>query len=326
MHKEYVYSSVFAGYLNDFISARRKSGYLYDNGAYWLYRFDRFCADAQVSDPCITKALYEKWAVKSDMETKTTQRNRLQPVRCFSEYLNTLGIRSYMPLKMPKPEKNVPYLMTDKDISEFFEQVDLYDAGEHVPAFHRMALEYKVLFRLIYCCGLRNNEACSLKVEDIDLESGVMTIRQSKGNKDRVVYLSEDMRLLCLDYRNWMHSQYGDDSEWFFPGKSLDIHIPKTSVDRKFNEFWNTTHASSVCDKKPTVHCLRHAFVIRRVNLWMEKDLQLQVMMPYLSSYLGHKGPIETYYYYHQVEDVFKTVRRKDSMSARVIPEVQHEE
>jgi hypothetical protein len=28
----------------------------------------------------------------------------------------------------------------------------------------------------------------------------------------------------------------------------------------------------------------------------------------------------------HQVEDVFKTVRRKDSMSARVIPEVQHEE
>jgi hypothetical protein len=58
----------------------------------------------------------------------------------------------------------------------------------------------------------------------------------------------------------------------------------------------------------------------------MEKDLQLQVMMPYLSSYLGHKGPIETYYYYHQVEDVFKTVRRKDSMSTRVIPEVQHEE
>jgi integrase len=123
-----------------------------------------------------------------------------------------------------------------------------------------------------------------------------------------------------------MHRQYGDDSEWFFPGKSLDIHIPKTSVDRKFNEFWNTTHASAVCDKKPTVHCLRHAFVIRRVNLWMEKDLQLQVMMPYLSSYLGHKGPIETYYYYHQVADVFKTVRRKDSMSARVIPEVQHEE
>jgi hypothetical protein len=117
MHKEYVYSSVFAGYLNDFISARRKSGYLYDNGAYWLYRFDRFCADAQVSDPCITKALYEKWAVKSDMETKTTQSNRLQPVRCFSEYLNTLGILIFewqmclfTPLSEKDEDKNILWI------------------------------------------------------------------------------------------------------------------------------------------------------------------------------------------------------------------------
>lgn len=49
-------------------------------------------------------------------------------------------------------------------------------------------------------------------------------------------------------------------------------------------------------------------------------------MMPYLSNYLGHKGPMETYYYYHQVEDVFQTVRRKDTVSARVIPEVAYEE
>ncbi len=58
----------------------------------------------------------------------------------------------------------------------------------------------------------------------------------------------------------------------------------------------------------------------------MESSIPLQVMMPYLSNYLGHKGPIETYYYYHQVEDVFRTVRRKDTVSARVIPEVSYEE
>jgi hypothetical protein len=48
-------------------------------------------------------------------------------------------------------------------------------------------------------------------------------------------------------------------------------------------------------------------------------------MMPYLSSYLGHMGPMETYYYFHQVEDAFQTVRRKDVVSPRVIPEVQYE-
>ncbi|MEE5991462.1 MAG: site-specific recombinase, partial [Lachnospiraceae bacterium] len=78
-------------------------------------------------------------------------------------------------------------------------------------------------------------------------------------------------------------------------------------------------------DKKPTVHCLRHAFVIKRLNLWMESDIPLRVMMPYLSSYLGHSGPMETYYYFHQVRDAFQTVRRKDKISMRVIPEVQYE-
>ena len=50
--------------------------------------------------------------------------------------------------------------------------------------FNRMAREYPVLFRLIYCCGLRNNEACSLKICDVDLENGLITLYRTKGNKD----------------------------------------------------------------------------------------------------------------------------------------------
>lgn len=326
MHKKYIYSSVFANLLNDYISAHQEAGFMYDNPAYWLYRFDQYCDDKLVKDATITKFLFEAWASKSDSETKTTQNNRLQAVRKFSAYLNTLGISSYIPINLPRPEKMVPYLMRDEDIHEFFKQVDLNEVLSSADSFRRMAREYKVLFRLIYCCGLRNNEACSLKTSNMDLDNGSITIYQSKGNKDRVVYLSDDIRTLCLDYLKWLNKTLDmKPSEWFFPGRNPTNHIPKTSLDRKFNEFWNATKSSKTCDKKPTVHCLRHAFVIKRINLWMEEDISIQVMMPYLSNYLGHKGPIETYYYYHQVEDVFKTIRRKDVVSARVIPEVQYE-
>lgn len=58
----------------------------------------------------------------------------------------------------------------------------------------------------------------------------------------------------------------------------------------------------------------------------MAENISLQEMMPYLSSYLGHKGPMETYYYYHQIEEVFKTVRNKDITSYLVIPEVLQNE
>ena len=325
MHKDYPYASVFASMIKDYIASHREVGFMYDNQAYWLFRFDRYCCDNEVKEVAISKQLFEAWAAKSDTETKTTQNNRLQALKGFCVYLNIMGIPAYIPLILPRPEKVVPYLMKDEDIQEFFEQVDLYTTTDHVPAFQRMAHEYKVLFRLIYCCGLRNNEACSLKIKNIDTVNGILTLYQSKGRKDRIVYLSEDLRRLCLSYLQWLNVRLDAPSEWLFPGKNPEQHIPKTSLDRKFNELWNRTRLSKTCDKKPTVHCLRHAFVIKRINSWMEADIPLNVMMPYLSSYLGHKGPMETYYYFHQVEDAFRTVRRKDGVSALVIPEVQYE-
>ena len=327
MYKNYMYESVFAELLHEYIAARREAGFQYNNPAYHLYRFDQHCKKLEIREPVITKELYDKWSFRFDKESKTSQNNRLQALRGFSSYLNTMGIESYIPVTLPKPEKIVPYLMSDDDIREFFEQVDRYETAPPRAAFYRMSVEYKVLFRLIYCCGLRNNEACTLKTENVDLANGCMILYHTKGNKDRVVYLSDDLRILCQNYQSWMRKELGGrQSEWFFPGKYPEYHITKTTVDRKFNEFWYATKASKVCDKKPTVHCLRHAFVIKRINLWMERDISLQVMMPYLSNYLGHKGPMETYYYYHQVEDVFQTVRRKDTVSARVIPEVAYEE
>jgi hypothetical protein len=55
----------------------------------------------------------------------------------------------------------------------------------------------------------------------------------------------------------------------------------------------------------------------------MEKGKKLELMMPYLSRHLGHKSPDETFYYYHQVYDSFRTIRQMDKLSAEVLPEVR---
>lgn len=269
MHKVYEYNSCFSELITQYISERRNAGFMFDNPAYWLYRFDQYCSDNKIQEASISKKLYQEWASLSDLKTKVTQNNRLQALRGFSVYLNAIGISSYIPHVLPKAEKNVPYLMEDTDIHAFFEQVDFYNPHSTVNSFNRMATEYKVLFRMIYCCGLRNNEVCSLKTENVDTVHGVITIIHSKGNKDRVVYLPEDMLKLCSQYKAWL-TAVCLESEWFFPGKYLEQHIPKTSIDRKFNEFWNATELSKQADKKPTVHSLRHAYVIKRMNLWMK--------------------------------------------------------
>ena len=210
MHKDFNYSSIFADLISTYIQSRREAGFMFDNPAYWLFRFDQFCKTRQINKAEITKELYDSWSAKQLSESKTTQSNRLQALRCFSIHLNSIGIPSYIPTQLPKPEKTVPYLMSDKDVREFFKQVDLYESDAPVKAFERLATEYKVLFRLIYCCGLRNNEACTLRLEDVDTDSGTLTIIHSKGNKDRIVYLSDDVCQLCTEYKQWLKEELSD--------------------------------------------------------------------------------------------------------------------
>jgi len=82
------------------------------------------------------------------------------------------------------------------------------------------------------------------------------------------------------------------------------------------------TGCSKTCDKAPTVHSLRHAHVVHRMNQWMLDGVPLDAMMPYLSRHLGHSGLHDTMYYYHQVSAAFQIVRQKDHISAYIIPEV----
>lgn len=197
--------------------------------------------------------------------------------------------------------------------------IDSYSPGG---CFRRLALEYRILFRLLYCCGLRISEGCLLKRKDINLEHGTVCILHAKGDKDRLIYMPEDLRLLCKVYWEILATQIPEGTEWFFPSMKTTKPLPKTSVDKKFNQFWAATPFASSCDKKPTVHSLRHTFVVDRMNAWMLEACNLNRMMPYLSSHLGHAGPKETFYYYHQVEKAFQVVRKKDTASLAVIPEV----
>ncbi len=73
---------------------------------------------------------------------------------------------------------------------------------------------------------------------------------------------------------------------------------------------------------RSTIQCLRHTFVVNKMNEWMEAGVDTAVMMPYLSRYLGHSSISGTQYYYHTIEQAFPVVHRHDAVAERVIPEV----
>jgi len=335
MLRTYEYFSDLKPFIEGFVEQKRANGYSYEFEAYIYTKFDGYCFAHNLSAEDITKAALKEWMTIRDTESKGYFSQRISFVRQLLIYINSLGKSTYIPRNFTDKEKNVPHIFSDEEIKDFFNQVNIYvprtctptcAVAATRPAFLRMSGEYKVLFRLIYCCGLRNSEACNLTWENVNLDKNAITIIHSKGDKDRLVYLHDDMAQLLGDYRIALYNDVGFQCRWVFPGVNPENKFLKTTVDRKFNEFWCKTKSAGLCDKKPTVHSLRHKFVIKRMNLWMDQGINLNVMMLFLSKFLGHKGRGETFYYYHQVDEAFKIIRQKDSKATTIIPEVTDDE
>lgn len=134
---------------------------------------------------------------------------------------------------------------------------------------------------------------------DIDLRNGRIYLKEeTKKEKERVVYVAEDLLALVTDTVEANKRCLGAEPSWLFPGYRPEKHISIHTVDKRFNTAWSGTPFAESCGKKPAVHSLRHTFVVKRMNLWMEQGIDLNRMLPYLSRFLGHMSFHETYYYY----------------------------
>lgn len=235
-----------------------------------------------------------KWLTCSAIQQLTLSRSTFRLTR------NACG-SALFPLRMPGSSWKEGSSADER--KAFFHVLD--EDLPHIshPYAWRMWNEYKLIFRLLYSCGMRNSEACCLKNEDVDIGRKTLMVRHSKGDKDRLIYLADDMAELMTLYQKYIFNTLGYMPVWFFPSRDPAKHVHKTTIDHRFNQVWGRTPYASLCSKKPTVHCLRHSFVVDRMNAWIDEGLVYEQMLPYLSKYLGHSGIEESLYYYHLNEE-----------------------
>jgi len=320
---DYAYQSVLAPYIQGLLDEKHALGYAYNDEARFLRRFDQYWIEDNGDDPKITIDSLEGWCRQRSTEGKRSQSHRIAVVRQLTLYMAGLGIVCYIPkdrIRYPKP---MVHVLTRPEITEVFGDIDGYRPEKPYHATVRMANEYRFLYRLILTTGFRNAEAASLRVSDVDWKKGTVAVYNSKGRKDRIIYLSEDMAGMGKRYLSYLRSALGYEPYWLFPGLDPGAHVSSGTVTARFREFWMQTSFAETCEKNPTVHALRHTFVVFRINGWMVQGLDLNVLMPYLSKFLGHKSPDETFYYYHQVLEAFRVIREKDTVAKSVIPEVR---
>ncbi len=321
--KNYELKSSIASFIQGFIDYKRALGYRYDSEAYVMHQFDAYWAETNGTNKEITRDSLNGWMKRRSNEGMTSRSSRVSVVRQFTIYMNGLGKESYIPMDKYTKDHPIIHVLSADEIYALFKVVDEYEPKRYPIFSIRMRAEYKVIFRLILTSGLRRSEACSIRIRDIDWDKNTIKILNSKGNKDRLIYVATDMMVLIKEYMAYLFEFVQRETEWLFPSFNIDEHISSGALAQKFKCYWKMTTYSESCEKDPTIHSLRHIYVVFRMNLWISQGMDVNLLLPYLSRQLGHKSPDETFYYYHQIQDSFRIIQQKDSLSAAVIPEVR---
>jgi integrase/recombinase XerD len=304
------------------VAEKRAVGYQYDAEQRVLARFEAFSRSQFPASDTLTEASVQAWIVAARRRgvQPATLQGLAAPVRELARWLGRRGVAAYLLPRaaLPRPARYVPHIYTDRERAALFTQTDRCRYCPEAPLRH---LVMPVLFRTIYACGLRCSEARLLRVDDVDIGTGVLQIRDAKGGKDRQLPASEPLRERLANY----HTQIAGtrQPEWFFPGRAGQP-LTLGNVYHNFRRFlWHAGISHGGSGHGPRVHDLRHTFAVHNLRSWFAQGQDVGALLPVLQAYLGHSSIADTAYYLHLTAESYPDITaRVQQIIGDVVPPV----
>ena len=305
--KTYSYSGPLREAIEKFIAEKRGMELQYNSESERLASFDRFSIKFGCVTNVLSKEVVEAWITRRPNQVANTQKLRVTIMRQLGDFLQRCGYEAYIAPKdmVKKPATNyVPYIFSDDEIARIFKQADLLKPSPQSPIGH---IVIPLLLRMLYYCGLRVSEARYLKVKDVDLENGILTIQGTKFDKDRLVPMSPFITEQCRIYSDKVH-KFSDAEAFYFPNARNNIYGMSQIYDVFRKILWKAGISHGGVGKGPRIHDLRHAFCIHCLRRWVQDGVDITAALPYLSAYLGHAGLEGTQQYLRLTADLFPSI------------------
>lgn len=316
------FRSGFGPVLDRFIRFKRACGYRYSPDSARLRCLDNFLYKEGWHSDEFPRELLKKWMERKDNERPRNQDGRKSAVRQICLFLQCQGDAvdtSFIQQNGRFKRDFIPRIFTYDEIRSLLRAVDGLQYTIHSPMRHLIMPEY---FRLLYFCGLRSGEARCMRLKDVDLERGLLTIRDGKGGKDRLVPLAGSIVRRLQKYAMFLTVK--SPNAFFFPAPDGGQYGRKTVYDAYREVLRKAGIPHGGRGKGPRAHDLRHTYAVHRLIQWYREGADLNKKLSVLADYMGHETLEGTQYYLHFTADLFpELTKRTEKAFGHIIPRRQ---
>lgn len=293
----------------------------------YLRRFDDYVEKNSDTNEVFSEEFINKW-IFSLHGKRSSIENEIIVIRQFLQYLALSGQRVFLPIIPKVYDDYVPYIFSDAELSSIFRSADNVIQKDYKTDPY-LVIEFPVIIRLLYCCGLRLGETLKLSMLDADLDNGVLHLVNTKGDKHRLVPMEPVMTEILSKYCLAMNL-HGKDCKWLFPSSKSNGHISEHSVKHRFERILQENGIRMKNKQKhergPCLHCMRHVFAFKSFAKAEQEGRHLDDEIPYLSVYLGHGSLNETEKYLKFSNELFpESIYAFGDFMSGLMPEVDYE-
>jgi len=282
--------------VEEYLAYRRALGYQVRIAGEMLRSFARYADESGHRGP-VTTEIALRWARLSERAARLYQARRLEVVRTMAAYLEPREAGTEVPargLLGPAHGRGPAYLYTEAEIAALIEAARSLAPGDGL-----RPRTYATLIGLMACTGLRIGEALALRVGDVDLEACVLTVRETKFHKTRLVPLHATAVGPLRDYAAVRGQRHRASMVTTFFVSEAGRPLPYGTVRHTFHRLLQKAMpgAAPIGRVRPRLLDLRHTFACRRLLGWYDDGTRIDRAIDQLSAYLGHVKVTDTYWY-----------------------------
>ena len=191
-----------------------------------------------------------------------------------------------LPAILPKrPPRFVPHIYSVDELRRLLRATETYQRN-------RSKIEpatVRAIVLVLYGAGLRLQEAVNLSAADVNLQDAVLTVRETKFFKTRLVPINRHLCAELIRYSHRSGSPVATVDRPFFTTRSGGRVNPYT-IECCFQRVREEAEVRRSPDARyqPRLHDLRHTFAVHRLTAWYRQGADVQRLIHHLSVYLGH--------------------------------------